>query len=536
MQQLAYPAEVLSRRKASCPPGRLRTGSGPRFSQSAYIPYPRVVRGPTCLQAIQISVDSTISSIAEECDVETDEKCVKQRISQAISWDGERLSKIVGDAAGAYEFSEEEEEVFKAVESAMRRAVRAFCILALSEASLTIAEYMTTGHVHSWAGAADSISVLVSALFIWLGSACFNKVYTTKGADIAHLMEGMVNLKQVFQNIALISIVFAMLQTATAATLWGPSALCIATASVVLTLTRIVVFRNPQLFDFILQLPHEVHHLIHKAPRKVWDFKKNLVLGAISYVGTRVGKLFSTLAGPLLDESSPAPCMQTVSSPSGAVIVPDGVGNKQTSTSSASAAAAGADGSASGNTEGNNNGNRATSKSSSVPLVGSAATSQVFEFSFTREQQEVFLTLAQLLMVCCVAKIIQAISEMVLVVAEAATDHRVGALSYAFDIIEVGIAAGLFYRVSQSFRQVLLSPGQDIPHVLEGLGGSHGVAKLFQQLARLSVLLACVNGAQLLLIALEHVAPMVGFHAGHHLAHAWHHTLHAGLHLLAMLK
>lgn len=433
--------------------------------------------------------------------MEAPDQSVRGRIMQIVSWDDERIREIVGDQAGAYEFDEEEQEVFVSLEASMDHTVRALTWLAASELFLTVVQYTTTGGVASVASLADGVCAALNAAFIAMGAHSFQKVYTTRGQDVQHLLEGVIHLKHVFQNIAILSVAFGLLHISAATTLWADTPVFIAASAVGLTLARIVLFKHPELFEAAMDLPHHIHDAIYNTPRQILAFK----IGVLAAVWRLVSGAFALLCGPLLQGVKPvnrtAEHVNTIDE--------DDI------------AAAGDVADAVIMTNGNG-----------AAVAPSSALSRA-PFIFSVSQRQVLLNVAYLLHVCFLAKLLQASAEAVVLVAEVAGDHGLGAMALLIDLVETGITAGVFYYAADSFRRVITVPGRDIPHILEALGGSDSLMALFEKLAHVARVMAVITVLQALLPLTQH---LLEIHVSHGIAHAWDHAVHLGLHLLAMMR
>eukprot|EP00884_Botryococcus_braunii_P021588 jgi/Botrbrau1/8112/Bobra.0308s0007.1 len=118
------------------------------------------------------------------------------------------------------------------------------------------------------------------------------------------------------------------------------------------------------------------------------------------------------------------------------------------------------------------------------------------EYEFTREEEQVFRKVVSSLQIGTLAKLVQAAGEMVLMAANVAVRNRAFALSSLFDLLEELSVAGFMSRSCSSFNRIINTSGQDMQNLMVGLGSKSGLAKLFNQLAQASRLLAVAQVLQ----------------------------------------
>lgn len=80
-----------------------------------------------------------------------------------------------------------------------------------------------------------------------------DRVCPCAGRDIHNLLRGLLQLCTVFQELSIVAVVLAILQTATAAAVWPLVTLPVAIVSVLITALRVITWHHPQAR---LPLPH----------------------------------------------------------------------------------------------------------------------------------------------------------------------------------------------------------------------------------------------------------------------------------------
>jgi len=82
----------------------------------------------------------------------------------------------------------------------------------------------------------------------------------------------------------------------------------------------------------------------------------------------------------------------------------------------------------------------------------------------------------------CLTRLLQAGAEAVLCVACAATGRGGEAVLAAVGALETAASGGLYYFASSAFTAVITTSGNDITHLIAGLGPGTGLARMFRRL------------------------------------------------------
>lgn len=104
------------------------------------------------------------------------------------------------------------------------------------------------------------------------------------------------------------------------------------------------------------------------------------------------------------------------------------------------------------------------------------------EREFSPAEEEPLAACIASMHVACLARLLQAAAEAVLCVACAATGRTGEAVLAAVGALETAASGGLFYFATSSLGAVIKTQGNDVAHVLQGLGPSTGLARMFRRL------------------------------------------------------
>eukprot|EP00884_Botryococcus_braunii_P004206 jgi/Botrbrau1/13787/Bobra.0056s0038.2 len=169
-----------------------------------------------------------------------------------------------------YEFSQSQSLVFAELEREMHRASRVYARMALADAIITAYNaYHGKLRVN---GIADAFNYFTIAAFIYFGSFEFRAIYLTAGQDLHHLMRGLWQLVNVFQEIALLGVAVAFIQVATAAAVWPYTNWAIGVLAVFASVVRLAMFKKPQLFIAFLSFPRHFFDRLWMLPQSIMSF------------------------------------------------------------------------------------------------------------------------------------------------------------------------------------------------------------------------------------------------------------------------
>lgn len=124
----------------------------------------------------------------------------------------------------------------------------------------------------------------------------------------------------------------------------------------------------------------------------------------------------------------------------------------------------------------------------------------------------------------------QGLSEVLLLSAYLHLRKITHVLAGAFDLADVTAIAVCLIRASSKFDQVVLaSSGQDLHAVIDGLGSSTGLTKLFQQLYKNTLLITIAQSLEMGLPILAY------FLFGSSMSASWHNVLQVVVDLLRVV-
>jgi len=341
-------------------------------------------------------------------------------------------------AGPPYEFSKTQEAAFVSLEQAMQGCARAYGGLSATAALHGLFLWSgAAGHGAPPPGAlavsaAEASQAAAVAFVLWVASAGFSQVAATRGRDVAWLLSGVRDLAGAFGEVAIMGTGLALLHVGVAVLLWPGGALpLVAGLTAAATVGRAATHGRPDRAAHALRAPSRAMRVLTAPLRSVarWEARGRKSVASASLDDGHAG-------GP------PAPAAATTLAPAS----PAGVGARVVAAAGAAPAAAGDE--------------REFSPAEEEPLAACIASMHV----------------------ACLARLLQAAAEAVLCVACAATGRTGEAVLAAVGALETAASGGLFYFATSSLGAVIKTQGNDVAHVLQGLGPSTGLARMFRRL------------------------------------------------------
>jgi hypothetical protein len=365
-----------------------------------------------------------------------------------------------------YEFSARQEAAFTGLERAMTRCARAYGALALTAAAHGL--FLVFGHAaHAHhapppgalaVAAAEAGQAAAVGCVLWVGSAAFGQVATSRGRDIAWCLSGVRDLGAALGEVAIAGTGLALLHVGAAAAAWpGGSLPLVAALTAAATAGRVLTHGRPDRVGRALRAPSRAVRVLTAPLRAVSrrEARKRRRADAAGAAASRVAAFKSAQAA-----LPPRPPVGLASidhdaAPSNPLPLPPPTAGR----------------------------------------ADAAAEEEEGEYEFDAAQEQVLSGAIAALHLACLARLLAAAAECVLCAACAATGRPGEAAVAAVGALETAASAALFFFATDSFRAVITTRGSDLAHLLAGLGGLARMFSRLQHVVEFSILLRIVPEA-----------------------------------------